>query len=40
MLMAAQTRTSVSDRTWDDAVAELLDTHYLSAVRHPAVATV
>jgi glycosyltransferase involved in cell wall biosynthesis len=40
LMMAAQTRTSVSDRTWDDAVAELLDTHYLSAVRHPAVATV
>lgn len=30
--LAAQARPSVAGRTWDDAVAELLDTHYPSAL--------
>jgi glycosyltransferase involved in cell wall biosynthesis len=37
--LATRARTSVLDRTWDDAVAELLDTHYPQAVRRPAVET-
>ncbi len=36
--LAGRARKSVSDRTWDDAVAELLDVHYPAAVRRsPAV---
>jgi glycosyltransferase involved in cell wall biosynthesis len=37
--LAANARESVSVRTWDDAVAELLDQHYPAAVRRPAAAT-
>jgi glycosyltransferase involved in cell wall biosynthesis len=37
--LAANARESVSDRTWDDAVAELLDVHYPAACRHPSVET-
>ena len=36
--LAANARDSVSARTWDDAVAELLDVHYPAAVRRPTVA--
>ena len=38
--LAAAARSSVADRTWDDAVAELLDVHYPAATRRPSVATV
>jgi glycosyltransferase involved in cell wall biosynthesis len=38
--LAAQSRQSVSGRTWDDAVAELLDQHYPAAVRRPSAAIV
>jgi hypothetical protein len=38
LTLAAQARESVADRTWDDAVAELLDVHYPAAVRRPLVA--
>ena len=31
--LAAKARDSVAGRTWDDAVAELLDVHYPHAVR-------
>ena len=31
--LASQARASVSGRTWDDAVAELLDVHYPDAVQ-------
>jgi glycosyltransferase involved in cell wall biosynthesis len=37
--LAAKARTSVSDRTWDDAVAELLDVHYPAVQRPSAAAT-
>jgi glycosyltransferase involved in cell wall biosynthesis len=37
--LAANARESVSDRTWDDAVAELLDVHYPAACRLPSVDT-
>ena len=38
--LAAQARESVADRSWDDAVAELLDVHYPAAVRRPSAALV
>lgn len=38
--LAAQARTSVSDRTWDDAVADLLDVHYPAALRPSAAAII
>ena len=37
-VLAANARDSVSSRTWDDAVAELLDVHYPAAVRRRQVA--
>jgi glycosyltransferase involved in cell wall biosynthesis len=37
--LATRARASVVDRTWDDAVAELLDAHYPQALRRPAVET-
>ena len=37
--LATRARASVMDRTWDDAVAELLDVHYPRAVRRPASET-
>ncbi|MCW2711423.1 MAG: hypothetical protein JWR64_2424 [Marmoricola sp.] len=38
--LAAAARASVADRTWDDAVTELLEVHYPAATRRPSVATV
>ena len=38
--LAAQARSSVAHRTWDDAVAELLDLHYPGALGRPTVAMV
>jgi hypothetical protein len=38
--LASQARESVSGRTWDDAVAELLDVHYPRALGGPTVAIV
>ncbi len=38
--LAAQARESVADRSWDDAVGELLDVHYPAAVRRPSAALV
>ena len=37
--LAADARASVLSRTWDDAVAELVDVHYAEAVRRAPVAT-
>lgn len=39
-VLAAASRSSVAERTWDDAVAELLDVHYPAATRRPSAATV
>jgi len=36
--LAAAARQSVSERTWDDAVAELVDVHYPAALSHGTVA--
>ena len=36
--LAANARDSISHRTWDDAVAELVDVHYPAATRRPAAA--
>lgn len=36
--LAANARTSVSGRTWDDAVSELVDVHYPAVARRPAAA--
>ncbi len=36
--LADRARESVVDRSWDDAVAELLDVHYPAAVRRPMAA--
>ena len=38
--LASKARESVSDRSWNDAVAELLDVHYPRAVRRPSAALV
>jgi glycosyltransferase involved in cell wall biosynthesis len=38
--LAAAARPSVAHRTWDDAVAELLDVHYRTVLGSPAVASV
>ena len=36
--LVANARESVSHRTWQDAVAELVDVHYPAAARRPAPA--
>ena len=38
LTLAAQARESVADRSWEEAVAELVDVHYTAAVRRLSVA--
>jgi glycosyltransferase involved in cell wall biosynthesis len=37
--LAARARDSVAQRTWDQAVSELIEVHYPAAVRRPSLAT-